>query len=158
MLARPTTVHFATFAISIALVGATSGCSNDESSSSSQRTSLTDREIAVAKRLVAAELEKAGDGAVLNGAVASVSTERVTQPNTGNSCDSNRLIVVRMRGTFPNMVTSGGPPASKGEAPASAAVSGLLLTADSQSGLVCLLGVETGDAESPPSAVDLQVP
>lgn len=157
MLVRPTNVHLATFATGIALVAALSGCGSNETPSP-QASTLNDREISVAKRVVAAELQKAGDDAELTGAVATLSTDRVTQPNTGNSCDSDRLILVQVRGTFPNIVTSGGPPASEGENAADAAVSALLLTADSESELVCLFGVETGDVEPLPGAVDLGVP
>lgn len=155
---RPRSVHLAAFVIGIALA-AMSGCSNDETPSPPrQASSLTDREISVAEGLVAAELQKAGDGTELRDAVATLSTERVTQPNTANSCDSDRLILVQMRGTFPNIVTSGGPPAPAGETPANAVVSALLLTADSESGLVCLFAVETGSVEPLRGAVDLRTP
>lgn len=147
----------ATVALAVAFLMAVSGCSQDGSSAATKASSLTDREIAIAERLVAQELQKAGDGARLDGASAALSTEAVTQPNTGNRCDADRLILVQMRGTFPHTVTSGGPPAADGNIADNASVSAMLLTADSESELVCLIAVETGDVEPLPGSVSLHI-
>lgn len=146
----------ATVVLAVVLIVAVSGCSQEGSSATPQASSLTDREIAIAERLVAQELQKAGDDAQLDGASAALSTKAVTQPNTGNRCDADRLILVQMRGSFPHTVTSGGPPAAGGTAD-TASVSAMLLTADSESELVCLIAVETGDVEPLPGGVSLHI-
>lgn len=156
MPARRIRVHLGTIAAGVAVFVTVSGCSIGVTPTSSQASSLTERETSVARRLVAETLGEAGDGAVLDGAWATLSSETVSQPNTGHPCESKRLILVQMRGVFPNIVTSGGPPTLEGDAPVDASVSALRLTSDSESELVCLIGVETGDVEPLPDAADLR--
>jgi hypothetical protein len=62
----------------------------------------------------------------------------VKQPNAGGTCDSGRLFRIRLSGSFPHTVTSGGFPGSK-----TSEVRTVLLKADYDSGLVCQVGAST---------------
>jgi len=116
--------------------------------------SITDREIALAAALVQQELRKGREeDNTLDSASVSVSPGRVAQPNTGEACDSGRLLRVRLIGTFPHIVTTGDPGASADET----VVRAVLLTADAKSGRVCLVGVRTGHVEPAPGATVLNI-
>ncbi|WP_344156522.1 hypothetical protein [Nocardioides koreensis] len=80
----------------------------------------------------------------------------MTHPNLGVACESDRLLHIRLIGTFPHIVTTGHPPDPHStSAPEDLTVHAVLLTADAESGRACLVGVQTGEVAPEPGAVVL---
>jgi hypothetical protein len=116
---------------------------------------LSDREIALAEALLREEVEEQRQqDATLESASVTVGSGRVKQTNTGETCDSGRLLHLRLIGAFPHIVTTGFPGASAEEM----TVRAVLLTADAESGQVCLVGVKTGEVQPLPGATLLDLP
>ena len=76
--------------------------------------------------------------AVIDSASYVVADGVVKQPNAGGTCESGRLFRIRLVGSFPHTVTSGGPPGSQ-----TSEVRTVLMKADYDSGSVCEVGVST---------------
>jgi hypothetical protein len=137
-----------------------SGCagsaapSGSAESTAGTRGELTDREYASAVDLARLEVRE-GDASI-SSATVRVGHGRVTDSNLGYSCESGRLLHVKLIGTFPHIVTSGHPQDPKSTAaPEDFTVHAVLLTADAESGRACLKGVQTGDVAPEPESVPL---
>ena len=96
----------------------------------------------------------AKEEATIRSATATWSDGTVATPNTGEECDSGQLVKITLAGSFPHITTSGGPPGGDGT---EGIVTGVFLTADAQSGGICLISVTTGDVESVEGATELRV-
>lgn len=138
-----------------------SGCGESPTPSSpesGESGNLTDRELSLAESIVRQELseERLKDATIDSGSV-TVSKGTVAQSNTGHACDSGRVLRIRLIGDFPHIAVS--VPQSLDSTPAAEDVtaSGVLLTADHQTGQVCLVGVQTGDIEPADGATILVV-
>lgn len=115
---------------------------------------ITDREIALAEAAVRQELEKKHhQDTILDSASVTAGTGRVAQSNTGHECRSGRLLRIRMIGTFPHIVTTGNPGMSGDDL----VVHAVVLTADAESGRVCLIGVKTGQVDPARGATLLDI-
>jgi hypothetical protein len=134
---------------------AISGCASsanralgDQSVSSSAlgHGSLTDREFNVAVAIARAEVTQYA--AAITSATATVGAGTEMDPNAGPPCTSGTLLHIKLIGTF-NIVhgVNGGQPT-----PVSEPVSGVLITADPESGKACTLGVQTGPIAPDPGA------
>lgn len=77
----------------------------------------------------------------------------VARPNTGEPCTSGHLIKVKIIGTFPHSVTTGGPWTSLDDADGD--VHAVLITAEATTGRACQIGVQTGDPNPLPGAIDI---
>lgn len=128
----------------------------------SGQRALTDREVALA---VSASVEEAASaGASVESATAFGRRGSVTvrESNTGRPCSSGRRLEVELIGSFPHTVTTGsavrvGAPASHGPAAGTdgarasdSLVVAMVLTVDSISGDVCLIGVQTAEGGEAP--------
>lgn len=73
---------------------------------------------------------------------------KVKDSNTGHPCTSGRLLQIKLIGKFPHVVTTGHsvPPGSP--AP-DFTVRAMIVTADAESGLACLIGVQTAENGEP---------
>jgi hypothetical protein len=118
---------------------------------------LTDQEYAAAVR-VARQQIRAAD-ATITGATVTASSGKVLDSNTGHACTSGRLLNIKLIGSFPHTVTTGHP-VRPGDPPPDFTVRAVLITADAQSGLTCLIGVQTGERGEPqpePNATVLDI-
>jgi hypothetical protein len=95
------------------------------------------------------------EGATITGATARVhrGTVLVQASNTGHGCESGRLLEITVAGTFPDIVILPGV----GAEPEDMVVTALLLTADAETGEVCLQGVHTGPVVAGPRDVVLDL-
>jgi hypothetical protein len=138
------------FGAAVVLVASLSGCGETREAKSSgpedSSGAITDQEVALARVLVQQELrEDRQQDAILDSASVSASDGRVKQPNTGHTCDSGRLLHIKLIGEFPHITTTGHPPTPGATSvPEDFTVHAVLLTADPNSGHVCLVGVQTG--------------
>jgi hypothetical protein len=118
----------------------------EPSSSTPGHGSLTDREFSVAVAVARAEADKAAG--TITSATATVGAGTDMDPNDGPACTSGTLLHIKLIGTF-NIVhgVNGAQPT-----PTSEPVSGLLITADPESGKACTLAVQTGPIAPDPGA------
>ena len=119
---------------------------SSNSSSTLGHGSLTDHEFDVAVAIARAEVAKAA--ATITSATATVGAGTDMDPNAGPPCTSGTLLHIKLIGTF-NIVhgVNGGQPT-----PVSEPVSGVLITADPESGKACDLSVQTGPTTPDPGA------
>jgi len=75
----------------------------------------------------------------------------VTQPNTGNTCESRILLSVKLYGGFAGIDTGGRPGAGDSD------VTLVGLTVDGRTGKTCLIGVGTGEQKPDPDATRLNL-
>lgn len=100
---------------------------------------LTEGQTVAAQRIVRAYRDE-NPTANVRSAYAKWEQGTVDQPNVGE-CTSGELLQLTLFGSYPDIVTSGGPPGGDGT---DGTVTRVLLTADAQTEEVCLLGVGTG--------------
>lgn len=108
--------------------------------------SLTQGE--VTKAVALAKQVIADQGATVSSASAIARAGTTEDTNTGYSCTSGRELQVKLIGTFPHVVTTGGGPT--GSAASDSTVRAMLITADAASGRACLIAVQTGDGAKEP--------
>jgi hypothetical protein len=137
-----------------------SGCagsaapSDSAVSTSGTHGELTDQEYASAVDLARQEVRE--DDASISSATVTVGHGRVTDSNLGYSCESGRLLHVKLIGTFPHIATTGHPQdPESAAAPEDFTLHAVLLTADAESGRACLKGVQTGAVAPQPESVPL---
>lgn len=116
---------------------------------------LTDQEYAYAVGLARQEVRE--DDASVSSATVTVGRDSVTDSNLGYSCESSRLLHIKLIGTFPHIVTTGHPQDPEGTATEDFTVNAVVLTADAESGHACMKGVQTGDAAPEPESVSLDL-
>lgn len=108
---------------------------------------------AAAREELAMQTER---GATVTSATFVAEAGTVLQSNTGDTCTSGRILVVRLIGTFPGIVTSGLVGVDGDESPDSN-VHAVTLTVDAVTGVTCRIGVETGEVAAAPNATALDV-
>jgi hypothetical protein len=84
---------------------------------------------------------------------------RVRDSNTGHPCLSGRELQIKLIGKFPHTVTTGHPVPPGSPAP-DFTVRAMIITADAESGLPCLVGVQTAENGEPtplPGGIPLAV-
>jgi hypothetical protein len=147
-------------ALAVVAAAALSACdespTSEDPESSAEPGTIADGERTLAERIVRQELsEERVIDATIDSASFTVSDGTVTQSNTGHVCDSGRLLRIRLIGDFPHITTTG-PYALAGTTTAQdTTVGAVLLTADYQTGKVCLVGVGTGEVAPAPGATVL---
>jgi hypothetical protein len=142
------------------LVIVLSGCagsaapSGSAESTSGNHGELTDQEYASAVDLARQEVRE--DDASISSATVTVGRGTVTDSNLGYSCESGRLLHVKLIGAFSHIATPGHPQDPESTAaPEDFTVHAVLLTADAESGRACLKGVQTGAVAPQPESVPL---
>jgi hypothetical protein len=134
--------------VGLVLVLGLSACSSRATGGGGNDGSLSDEELAFARAIV--HDEASVEGANISSVTAAVRPGTVTDSNVGRPCTSGRLLELKLIGTFPHIVTSGHP-VRPGEH-ADFTVTAVVITADADTGQVCLKGVQTGDVETEPGA------
>jgi hypothetical protein len=84
---------------------------------------------------------------------------KIEDSNTGHPCTSGRELQIKLIGDFPHAVTTGHP-VKPGSPPPAFTIRAMTTTADAESGLACLIGVqtaETGNPEPEPGSTELSV-
>jgi hypothetical protein len=119
------------------------------SDASRSHGALTDREFDVAGALARHEADS--DAASVMSATATVGAGTVTDSNTGNQCASGTLLHITLIGDF-NIATGGMPTMANGDVPGGNGVHAVLITADPETGLACLISVRTGNLSPDPDA------
>lgn len=158
MRARRTSVKLRLVALAVLAAAALSACDQSPTSKDSESAdpgTIAERERTLAERIVRQELsEERLKDATIDSASFTVSEGTVAQPNTGHRCDSGRLLRIRLIGDFPHIVTTG-PVSLETTTAQDTTVGAVLLTADYQTGQVCLVGVRTGEVAPAPGATVL---
>jgi hypothetical protein len=86
----------------------------------------------------------ADQGASVSSASVIARPGKVRDSNTGHPCTSGRELQIKLIGTFPHTVTTGHPVPAGSPVP-DFTVRAVIITADAESGLACLIGVQTGE-------------
>jgi hypothetical protein len=120
-------------------------------------SSLSRDEIAKAETLARDVI--ADQGATVTSASVIARRGMVLGGNTGHPCRSGRELLIKLIGEFPQISTTGHavPP---GSPPPDVTVRAMVITADAESGLACLIGVQTaefGEPEPLPGSTILSV-
>ena len=102
----------------------------------------------VAKAVALAKQVIADQGAAVSSAYAIALAGTTEDTNTGYPCTSGRELQIKLIGTFPHAVTTGGGPT--GSPTSDSAVRAMIITADAASGRACLIRVQTGDGAKEP--------
>ncbi|CAN5290929.1 hypothetical protein BH09ACT12_BH09ACT12_05420 [soil metagenome] len=125
-----------------------------KASSTANERQLSDEELALAVTLAEQEIESFD--ATITSATVRADTGTVMNSNTGMPCTSGRLLRIKLIGSFPHTVTTGHlvPP---GDPTPDVTVRAALITADAQTGLACLIGVQTAENGMPEPAPDSTV-
>jgi hypothetical protein len=97
---------------------------------------------AVARQTIASQ------GASVSSATVIERRGKVRDSNTGHRCTSGRELQIKLIGKFPHTVTTGHA-VSPGSPDPDFTVRAMLITADADSGLACLIGVQTGENGGP---------
>ncbi len=97
-----------------------------------------------------ARQEVARDGATITSATATLTSGTVEDTNLPGTCTSGKLLNIKLIGTD-FAISVGGTPGGD------TTVSGVLLTADADSGEACMLAVKTGAVSPDPGAVTLSL-
>jgi hypothetical protein len=97
---------------------------------------------AVARRVIAEQ------GASVSNATVIERPGKVKDSNTGHPCTSGRELQIKLIGKFPHTVTTGHP-VPPGSPTPDFTVRAMIITADAESGLECLIGVQTGENGGP---------
>ena len=147
MLRRPNVVKpiFAALAVLPLLAG----CSSQQSPGAAPTgggASLSQDEIAMAEAVARDAI--ADQGASVSSATAIARVGKVRNSNTGHPCTSGRELRIKLIGSFPHTVTSGHP-VPPGSPMPDFTVRAVIITADAESGLPCLIGVQTGESGWP---------
>lgn len=113
----------------------------------------------LAKASALARQEIASQKATIYSATVTASPGKMLDSNTGHPCTSGRLLHIKLIGSFPHTVTTGHP-VTPGKPPPDFTVRAATITADAQTGLACLMGVQTrenGEPKPEPNATVLDI-
>jgi hypothetical protein len=142
----------------LVLVPTLAACAVDhppEAGALADETSVSQGEVAtaeaVARRVIAEQ------GASVSSASVIARTASTGGSNTGHPCTSGRELQIQLIGDFPHTVTTGHPVPPGSPAP-DVTVRAMNITADAESGLECLIGVQTGEIEPLSGATRLSIP
>jgi hypothetical protein len=134
--------------IVIAALGlALAGCSSEgEDAGPADTGDLTRAQYDAAVNVARHEIENQDATVTSATAVLKRNAGRDAPSNTGEECTSDQVLRIRLIGTFPHTVTSGGPP---GGDPNGGTVTELDIKADAVTGEACLIGVGTSPDPTP---------
>lgn len=130
----------------LALLVACSSAEAPQASPNASEPSLTQDE--VAKAVAIAKQVIADQSATVSSASAIARAGTTEDTNTGYPCTSGRELQIKLIGTFPHTVTTGGGPT--GSPASESTVRAMIITADAASGRACLIRVQTGDGAKEP--------
>lgn len=105
-------------------------------------TSLSPDEVTKAETIAHSVL--ADQGASVSRASVLERSGKVKDSNTGHPCTSGREFQIKLIGKFPYTVTTGHP-VPPGSPTPDFTIRAVIITADAESGLACLIGVQTGE-------------
>lgn len=137
--------------LGLACVLGLSACGSHPASGVSADGAQEDHDLTLARSI--AKDEARAEAADIASATFVARDGTVTDSNVGHPCTSGRLIEVKLIGSFPHIGTTGHP-LEAGEHE-DFTVTALNITADAASGNVCLKGVQTGEVEPEPGAVEI---
>jgi len=118
------------------------------------KSALTYKEYAFARKLVRSEIRK--ESAVLISATVTVGYGKMFDSNIGYPCTSGRLLHIKLIGDFPH-ITTGGLAVQPGAPFPDTTVHAVNLTADAKTGSPCLISVQTGKVAPAPGAESLPI-
>lgn len=121
-------------------------CSTPRATSQDGGTSLSLDEIAKAEAVARQAI--ADQGATVSGAYVMERSGKIRDSNTGHRCTSGHELQIKLIGKFPHTVTTGHPVLPGSPTP-DFTVRAMIITADAESGLACLIGVQTGEDGGP---------
>ena len=132
--------------VGLPLLVACSSASTPRAAQQDGGTSLSQDEIAKAEAVARQAI--ADQGASVSSATVIERPGKVKDSNTGHPCTSGRELQIKLIGKFPHTVTTGHdvPP---GSPVPDFTVRAMVITADAESGLPCLIGVQTGENGEP---------
>ena len=102
----------------------------------------------IAKAEAAARQVIADQGATVSSATVIERQGKVRDSNTGHPCTSGRELQIKLIGKFAHTVTTGHP-VPPGSPTPDFTVRAMIITADAESGLACLISVQTGEDGGP---------
>jgi hypothetical protein len=130
----------------LALLVACSSAKNPDATPEEASASLSQDEVAKAGA-VAREVI-ADQGASVDSASVTARSGTVEDSNTGHPCTSGRELRIKLIGDFPHTVTTGHP-VKPGKPQPDFTVRAMVITADAESGIACLIGVQTAENGEP---------
>jgi hypothetical protein len=127
--------------IVVGVLGLTlAGCHSGGDGSAESTGKLTRQQYETAVNVARHEIENQDAEVTSATALLKKNAGKNAPSNTGQKCTSEQVLKIRLIGTFPHVITSGGPP---GGDPNGGRVSEMDITADAVSGDACLIGVGT---------------
>jgi hypothetical protein len=127
-----------------------------DSASEGGAGSLTDADLAAA--MAAARREIAEESATVTSATVTTRSGTLQESNTGFSCESGRILDLKLIGTFLHITAAPVPlDANRSATPEDFDVHAVLLAVDAASGQTCQIGVQTGQVHPATGAVVLDV-
>lgn len=142
MSVRSPLVTFILLALLVACSSAKSPDATPEESSSTISEEEVAKAEAVAREVIAEH------GASVDSASVTARLGTVEDSNTGHPCTSGRELRIKLIGDFPRTVTTGHP-MKPGSPQPDFAVRAMVITADAESGIACLIGVQTAENGEP---------
>ena len=142
-------------ALAVVLGVALSGCHSADHKPATSTGSLTRQQYDAAVNVALHEVDNQDARITSATAVLKRNAGKNAPSNTGHRCTGDQVLKVRLIGTFPHTVTSGGPP---GGDPNGGRVTQMDIKADPATGEACLIGVGTSPTPAPePGATVLQL-
>lgn len=145
---------------SLVLLSMLAGCSSDHTSDASPQgagTSLSQDEVAKAEAVARRVIEE--QGASVSSASVIARPGKIRDSNAGHLCTSGHELQIKLIGNFPHTVTTGHP-VPPGSPTPDFTVRAMNITVDAESGVECLIGVQTsenGEVKPLPDAAMLSV-
>ena len=147
MAGRPISVKpFLAALVALPLLAACSSTQTPHTASTGDGRSLSQDEVAKAEAVARQAI--ADQGASVSSATVIEHPGKVRDSNTGHPCTSGRELQIKLIGKFPHTVTTGHP-VPPGSPTPDFTVRAMIITADADSGLACLIGVQTGENGEP---------
>ena len=132
--------------VALPLLVACSSAQTPQAAPNGGGTSLSQDEIAKAEAVARQAI--ADQGASVSSATVIERPGKVNDSNTGHPCTSGRELQIQLIGRFPHTLTPGRP-VPPGSPTPDFTVRGMIITADAESGLACLISVQTGENGGP---------
>jgi hypothetical protein len=147
MARRPTNVKPSLAAlVTLLLLAACSSAPTPHAAPQDGGTSLSQDQVAKAEAVARQAITDAG--ASVSSATVIERPGKLKDSKTGHPCTSGRELQIKLIGKFPHTVTTGHP-VPPGSPTPDFTVRAMLITADADSGLPCLIGVQTGENGGP---------
>jgi hypothetical protein len=132
--------------VALPVLVACSSAQTSEAALNGGGTSLSQHELAQAEAVARQAI--ANQEASVSSASVIERPGRVKDSNTGHPCTSGRELQIKLIGTFPHIVTTGHPVMPASPMP-DFTVRAMIIAADAESGVPCLIGVQTGENGGP---------